>query len=64
MARLGLGYAGGTAVNPRIVYCSMSGYGIGGEMEQAAGHDANCLALADVMAPLQMFQVADYGARG
>jgi crotonobetainyl-CoA:carnitine CoA-transferase CaiB-like acyl-CoA transferase len=116
MARLGLDYATLSARNPRLVYCALSGYGIGGPLEQAAGHDANYLAqvgvlhrngneapvyfdppvadttgslyaviailgalrgrdrtgrgcmidigLADVAIPLQMFQVADYGARG
>ena len=116
MARLGLDYATLSARNPRLVYCALSGYGIGGPLEQAAGHDANYLAqvgvlhrngneapvyfdppvadttgslyaviailgalrgrdrtgrgcmidigLADVALPLQIFQVADYGARG
>jgi alpha-methylacyl-CoA racemase len=116
MARLGLDYASLAARNPRLVYCSLSGYGCGGPLEQAAGHDANYLAqagvlyrngneapvyfdppvadttgslfaviailgalrgrdrtgrgcaidigLADVAVPLQIFQVADYGARG
>ena len=116
MARLGLDYAALAARNPRLVYCSLSGYGVGGPFEQAAGHDANYLAqagilhrngdeapvyfdppvvdttgslfaviailgalrgrdrtgrgceidigLADVAQPLQIFQVADYGARG
>lgn len=116
MARLGLEYTTLSARNPGLVYCSLSGYGIGGPLEQAAGHDANYLAqagvlhrngddapiyfdppiadttgslfaviaiqgalrardrtgrgcfidmaLADVAAPLQLFRVADYGARG
>ena len=116
MARLGLDYPTLSARNARLVYCTLSGYGIGGPLEQAAGHDANYLAqagilhrngneapvyfdppiadttgslyaviailgalrgrdrtgrgcmidigLADVAQPLQMFQVADYGARG
>ena len=116
MTRLRLDYAAVAARNPRLVYCSLSGYGIGGPLEQAAGHDANYLAqagvlhrngdaapvyfdppvadttgslfaviailgalrgrdrsgrgcaidigLADVAAPLQIFQVTDYGARG
>ncbi|MFN0317311.1 MAG: CaiB/BaiF CoA transferase family protein [Burkholderiales bacterium] len=116
MARLGLDYATLATRNPGLVYCSLSGYGVGGPLEQAAGHDANYLAqagvlhrngdaapvyfdppiadttgslfaviaiqgalrardrngrgcfidmaLADVAAPLQLFRVADYGARG
>lgn len=49
MARLGLDYDSLAAINPGLVYCSMSGYGVGGELEQAAGHDANYLALAGVL---------------
>lgn len=116
MGRLGLDYERMRAINPGIVYCSLSGYGVGGPLEQAAGHDANYLAqagvlhrngeaapmyfdppiadtsgslfaviaiqgalrarertgrgsfidmaLADVVNPLQLFRVSDYGARG
>jgi crotonobetainyl-CoA:carnitine CoA-transferase CaiB-like acyl-CoA transferase len=116
MARLGLDYETLARRNPRLIYCSLSGYGVGGPLEQAAGHDANYLAragvlyrngdeapmyfdppmadttgslfaviailgalrgrdrtgrgceidigLADVAVPLQIFPVADYGARG
>jgi alpha-methylacyl-CoA racemase len=49
MGRLGLDYAKVAAINPRIVYCSLSGYGAGGPLEQAAGHDANYLAQAGVL---------------
>lgn len=49
MARLRLDYAAVAARNPRLVYCSLSGYGIGGPLEQAAGHDANYLAQAGVL---------------
>ena len=49
MARLGLDYAVLSARNPALVYCSLNGYGVGGPMEQAAGHDANYLALAGVL---------------
>ena len=49
MTRLGLDYATVSARNPRLVYCSLSGYGWGGPLEQAAGHDANYLAQAGVL---------------
>jgi alpha-methylacyl-CoA racemase len=49
MARLGLDYATLSARNPRLVYCALSGYGCGGPLEQAAGHDANYLAQAGVL---------------
>lgn len=37
------------AVNPRIVYASISGYGQDGPRARAAGHDINYLALAGVL---------------
>lgn len=41
MERLGLGYAAVRAINPRIVYCSISGYGQTGPRAGEAGHDIN-----------------------
>ncbi len=49
MARLGLGPADLREANPRLVYCSLSGYGARGPLAQAAGHDANYLATAGIM---------------
>jgi alpha-methylacyl-CoA racemase len=43
--RLGIGDAEVRAVNPRIVYCSTSGYGQTGPRAQWAGHDLNYLAV-------------------
>ncbi|MEV8636170.1 CoA transferase, partial [Streptosporangium sp. NPDC051023] len=42
--RLGLGYAHLLEVNPRVIYCSISGYGPEGEFAHRAGHDLNYLA--------------------
>lgn len=39
--RLGIGFAACKAINPRIVYCAISGYGQTGPYRQLAGHDVN-----------------------
>ena len=49
MDRLGLGYARLAALNPRLVYVSLSGYGQTGPYAQVAGHDINYLSLAGVL---------------
>jgi alpha-methylacyl-CoA racemase len=41
MDRLGVGYGQCRAVNPRIVYCAISGYGQTGPYRNLAGHDVN-----------------------
>jgi alpha-methylacyl-CoA racemase len=45
VARLGIGWDEVRRVNPRIVYCSTSGYGQTGPAAGWAGHDLNYLAL-------------------
>ncbi len=44
VARLGIAYDDVRRVNPRIVYCSTSGYGQTGPAAAFAGHDLNYLA--------------------
>jgi len=46
--RLGIGYTAVVEVNPRIVYCSISGYGQNGPDRLRAGHDINYMANAGV----------------
>ncbi len=50
MARLGLGYEALKARNPRLVYCSISGYGQTGPLAQAVGHDVNYVARSGMLA--------------
>lgn len=46
--RLGIGYEAVRGINPRIVYCSISGYGQTGPDRLRSGHDINYLASAGV----------------
>src|SRR5690554_234873 len=48
MERLGVGYEALRAVNPRLIYCSITGYGQDGPYRDRAGHDLNYLAIAGV----------------
>ncbi len=45
---LGIGYEAVRALNPRIVYCSISGYGQTGPFRETAGHDINYCAYAGI----------------
>jgi len=68
MDRLGLGWQRLHELNPKLVMCSITGYGQRGPFALRAGHDINYLALAGVLgqiasldgAPaLPNFQIAD-----
>lgn len=48
MNKLGLGYEALKEINPRIIYCIITGYGLTGPMRDAAGHDINYLNIAGV----------------
>jgi crotonobetainyl-CoA:carnitine CoA-transferase CaiB-like acyl-CoA transferase len=72
MARLGLGYESLSALNPRLIYCALSGYGDHGPRAQRAGHDINYLALSGILSysgregrpTLPGVQIADLGGGG
>ncbi|MCU4180213.1 CaiB/BaiF CoA transferase family protein [Bosea sp. BH3] len=49
MERLGFGYEALKALNPRLIYCSISGYGQHGPRAQEAGHDINYQALGGLL---------------
>ena len=44
MDKLGLGYEAFAALNPRIVYCALTGYGQHGPRADVAAHDLNYVA--------------------
>ncbi|MGE4336064.1 MAG: CaiB/BaiF CoA transferase family protein [Pigmentiphaga sp.] len=73
MRRLGVDYESIASINPRIVYCSMSGFGQAGPYRSRPAHDLNFLALSGALSlwgdagrapdvPLNL--VADYGGAG
>ena len=49
MARLGLGYDDVARINPKLIYCSISGYGQSGPRAQEAGHDINYISAAGLL---------------
>ncbi len=49
MERLGLGYDRLAEANPRLVYCTLSGYGPRGPYRERAGHDLNYIGLAGLL---------------
>jgi crotonobetainyl-CoA:carnitine CoA-transferase CaiB-like acyl-CoA transferase len=69
--RLGIGYETLHALNPRLIYCAISGYGQDGPYRDRVGHDLNYLGYAGVLnyvgeagrAPvIPGVQIADIGA--
>ena len=49
MSRLGLGYEDLKAINPKLIYCAVTGYGQQGAYKNRAGHDLNYLAIAGIL---------------
>jgi crotonobetainyl-CoA:carnitine CoA-transferase CaiB-like acyl-CoA transferase len=50
MDRLGLGWEAMRALNPRLIYCAITGWGQGGPMADVAAHDLNYQAEAGMLA--------------
>ena len=71
MQRLGCGYDALSQINPRLVYCSLSGFGQDGPYRDLPAHDLNYLAISGVLnligpsaeaAPsIPLNLIADYG---
>ncbi len=68
MGKLGLDFRSLERINPRLVYCSISGYGADGILANKAGHDINYLALSGVLShsgkdrpTVSGVQIADIG---
>lgn len=49
LARLGLGWEQARAINPALIYCSITGYGQDGPLAQKAGHDINYQCMGGVV---------------
>ena len=47
--RLGVDYEAIKAINPRVVYCSLSGYGQDGPYSNFSGHDVNYISIAGAL---------------
>lgn len=68
MEKLGLGYEDLKTVNPKLIYCSLTGYGQTGPLRDAAGHDINYMSRSGIISQagrresgpsLMNFQIAD-----
>jgi len=49
MDKLGVGYEALSQANPRVIFCSITGYGQDGPYRDRAGHDNNYLSLSGIM---------------
>jgi len=49
MDRLGFGYQALSAINPRLIYCAISGFGQTGPYSHEAGYDGKIQALSGIM---------------
>lgn len=49
MTRIGVGYDKLKAINPRLIYCALTGYGQDGPYAEMPGHDQNYVALSGAL---------------
>lgn len=49
MKRMGLGYDDLKEINPRLIYCSLTGFGQDGPYQNRAAHDINFLAISGIL---------------
>jgi len=49
MDRLGLGYGDLEKLNPRLIYCSLTGFGQQGPYRDIAGHDINYIGIGGIL---------------
>jgi alpha-methylacyl-CoA racemase len=49
MKRLGLDHESLRRINPRLIYCALTGYGQSGPLSQEAGHDLNYAAISGAL---------------
>ncbi len=49
MDRLGLGWEALSALNPKLIYCSLSGFGHSGPEKEAPGYDGKIQAMSGIM---------------
>jgi len=49
LSKIGLDYDAAVEVNPRIIYCSLTGFGQYGPNRDIAGHDINYIGLAGIL---------------
>jgi crotonobetainyl-CoA:carnitine CoA-transferase CaiB-like acyl-CoA transferase len=72
MDRLGLGWEALRGINPRLIYCAVTGYGTTGPRSRRAGHDINYLGLGGILSysgrdgqpAVSGVQIADVGGGG
>ncbi len=49
MDRLGVGYKDLSKINPKLVYCSLTGFGQDGPYRDVAGHDINYIGIGGIL---------------